>query len=141
MQRCLAVATALVHAQRPGAAPAPTPKVTAVKAGVLIDPETGTAATNQVILIEGENPIPRTNVAPVVAPPAEPMLYAFDYTIAEATPVPTFVVAGAGEMRERLSARARMEATHLAAAGARCARCSTRPAPTCRASRTCSSGP
>jgi hypothetical protein len=53
------------------------------------------------ILIEGENPIPRTNVAPVVGPPGEPVLYAFDYTISEATPSPTFVVAGAGEMRER----------------------------------------
>jgi len=50
---------------------------------------------------EGENPIPRTNVAPVVGPPGEPVLYAFDYTISEATPSPTFVVAGAGEMRER----------------------------------------
>ena len=53
------------------------------------------------ILIEGENPITRTNVAPVVAPPSEPLLYAFDYTIAEVTPSPTFVVAGAGEVRER----------------------------------------
>ena len=35
------------------AQPQPAP-VTAIKAGRLIDPETGTAATNQVILIEGE---------------------------------------------------------------------------------------
>jgi hypothetical protein len=53
------------------------------------------------ILLDGDNPIPRTNVAPVVAPPAEPLLYAFDYTVAGATPAPTFVVAGAGELRER----------------------------------------
>ena len=53
------------------------------------------------ILVEGENPIPRTNVAPMVGAPSEPVLYAFDYTVAEATPAPTFVVAGAGEMRER----------------------------------------
>jgi hypothetical protein len=53
------------------------------------------------ILVEGDNPIPRTNVAPVVGAPTEPVLYAFDYTVAEPTPVPTFVVAGAGEMRER----------------------------------------
>ena len=33
---------------------APAAAVTAVKAGRLIDPETGTAATNQVILIRGE---------------------------------------------------------------------------------------
>ncbi len=53
------------------------------------------------ILVDGDNPIPRTNVAPVVGAPGEPMLYAFDYTVAGATPAPTFVVAGAGELRER----------------------------------------
>jgi hypothetical protein len=53
------------------------------------------------ILLDGENPLPRTNVAPVVGPPAEPSLYAFDYTVAGTTPAPTFVVAGAGELRER----------------------------------------
>src|SRR5438094_10613930 len=37
-----------------GAAPAGTQKVTAVRAGRLIDPESGTAAANQVILVEGE---------------------------------------------------------------------------------------
>jgi hypothetical protein len=52
------------------------------------------------ILVDGENPIPRTNVAPVVGAPAEPSLYAFSYTTAGATPQPTFIVAGAGEMRE-----------------------------------------
>jgi hypothetical protein len=53
------------------------------------------------ILLDGDNPIPRTNVAPVMGAPAEPMLYAFDYTVAGATPAPTFVIAGAGELRER----------------------------------------
>jgi hypothetical protein len=53
------------------------------------------------LLVGGENPIPRTNVAPVAAAPAEPALYAFDHTIAGATPSPTFVVAGAGEMGDR----------------------------------------
>ena len=53
------------------------------------------------ILVGDDNPIPRTNVAPIFAPPSEPCLYAFDYTIPGATPVPTFVVAGAGEMRDR----------------------------------------
>jgi hypothetical protein len=53
------------------------------------------------LLVDGENPIPRTNVAPVVGAPGEPSLYAFDYTIPGATPQPTFVVAGAGELRER----------------------------------------
>jgi hypothetical protein len=53
------------------------------------------------ILVDGENPIPRTNVAPVAAAPAEPSLYAFSYTVPGTTPAPTFVVAGAGEMRDR----------------------------------------
>ena len=48
-----------------------------------------------------DNPIPRTNVAPVVAAPAEPSLYAFSYTVPGTTPAPTFIVAGAGELRER----------------------------------------
>ena len=51
------------------------------------------------ILVGDDNPIPRTNVAPVVGAPHEPSLYAFDYTVAGATPQPTFVVAGAGELR------------------------------------------
>jgi hypothetical protein len=54
------------------------------------------------ILVDDENPIPRTNVAPVVGAPSEPSLYAFDYTVAGTTPQPTFVVAGAGELRERV---------------------------------------
>jgi len=33
---------------------APSGKVTAIRAGRLVDPETGTAAANQVILVEGE---------------------------------------------------------------------------------------
>lgn len=53
------------------------------------------------ILVDGENPIPRTNVAPVIGAPAEPSLYGFAYTIPGATPMQTFVVAGAGEMRDR----------------------------------------
>ena len=53
------------------------------------------------ILVGDDNPIPRTNVAPVFAPPAEPSLYAFAYTVPGGTPSPTFVVAGAGEMRDR----------------------------------------
>jgi hypothetical protein len=53
------------------------------------------------ILVNGDNPIPRTNVAPVTAAPAEPSLYAFDYTVPGTTPTPTFVVAGAGEMGDR----------------------------------------
>ena len=53
------------------------------------------------ILMGDDNPIPRTNVCPVSGAPREPSLFAFDYTVAGTTPAPTFVVAGAGEMRER----------------------------------------
>jgi hypothetical protein len=52
------------------------------------------------LLVDGVNPIARTNVAPVVAPPAEPALYGFSYTVpADAAGTPTFVVAGSGELR------------------------------------------
>ena len=47
----LVCALAGMAAAQPQSTPAP---ITAVKAGRLIDPETGTAATNQVIIIEGE---------------------------------------------------------------------------------------
>jgi hypothetical protein len=53
------------------------------------------------LLVGGENPIARTNVVPVVGAPAEPSLYAFSYTVAGATGRPSFVAAGAGELRER----------------------------------------
>ncbi len=53
------------------------------------------------ILVGDENPIPRTNVAPVWAAPVEPALYGFAYTMPGLTQTPTFVVAGAGEMRDR----------------------------------------
>jgi hypothetical protein len=53
------------------------------------------------ILVDEENPIPRTNVCPVSGAPREPSLYAFSYTVAGATAAPSFVVAGAGELRER----------------------------------------
>jgi hypothetical protein len=58
------------------------------------------------ILVGDDNPIPRTNVAPVVAAPGEPSLYAFSYTVPGNTPTPTFVVAGAGEMRDRMQGNA-----------------------------------
>jgi hypothetical protein len=53
------------------------------------------------ILVGDDNPIPRTNVCPAPGAPREPSLFAFDYTVAGSTPSPTFIVAGAGEMRER----------------------------------------
>jgi hypothetical protein len=48
------------------------------------------------------NPGARTNVAPEVGPPGEAVLYAFSYTVPlenDNLP-PTFIIAGAGELRE-----------------------------------------
>ncbi|MGQ9585839.1 MAG: 2-amino-5-chloromuconate deaminase CnbZ [Anaerolineae bacterium] len=52
------------------------------------------------LLVEGQNPVARTNVAPVIEPPAEPSLYAYSFTIPTGTGKisPTFVIAGAGEL-------------------------------------------
>jgi len=59
------------------------------------------------LLVDGRNPVARTNVAPVVGPPPEPSLYAFSYTVAaEAAGRPTFVAAGAGELRPGQASRA-----------------------------------
>jgi hypothetical protein len=52
------------------------------------------------LLVDGRNPVARTNVAPVVGPPPEPSLYAFSHTAAaETAGGPTFVAAGSGELR------------------------------------------
>jgi hypothetical protein len=53
------------------------------------------------ILVGDDNPIPRTNVAPLAAAPSEPSLYGFAYTVPGTTPAPTFIVAGSGELRDR----------------------------------------
>jgi hypothetical protein len=53
------------------------------------------------LLVGGQNPIARTNVAPVVGAPEEAALYAFAYTRPAAGAHPTFVVAGSGELRDR----------------------------------------
>jgi hypothetical protein len=59
------------------------------------------------LLVDGRNPIARTNVAPVVGPPAEPSLHAFSYTVASPSPGgPTFVAAGSGELRAGQASRA-----------------------------------
>ena len=63
------------------------------------------------LLVDGRNPIARTNVAPVVGPPPEPSLHAFSYSVA-AQPAdppagrPTFVAAGSGELRAGQAGRA-----------------------------------
>lgn len=53
------------------------------------------------ILLDGTNPVARTNVAPAYAPPEEPSLYAFSYTIPSSARERTFVIAGAGDLDER----------------------------------------
>jgi hypothetical protein len=58
------------------------------------------------VFVNGMNPIARTNVAPVVNPPDEPVLYGFSFTQPCAVDLPpTFVVAGAGELPEGVLAR------------------------------------
>jgi hypothetical protein len=53
------------------------------------------------LFVEGVNPVARTNVAPEVDPPSEPMLYGFSYTRpCDRLVPPKFVVAGAGELPE-----------------------------------------
>jgi hypothetical protein len=57
------------------------------------------------LLVDGVNPIARTNVAPVVGAPGEPALYGFAYTVESAQAgAPTFVVAGSGDTRGRAAA-------------------------------------
>lgn len=52
------------------------------------------------LLVDGENPVARTNVSPQWAAPSEPSLYGFSYTVPAAGEAPrTFIVAGAGELR------------------------------------------
>jgi hypothetical protein len=59
------------------------------------------------LLVDGRNPVARTNVAPVVAPPVVASLYAFSHTVpAEAAGRPTFVAAGSGELRPGPASRA-----------------------------------
>jgi len=53
------------------------------------------------LFVDGVNPVARTNVAPVLNPPSEPVLYGFSFTKPCAAGLaPTFVVAGAGELPE-----------------------------------------
>ena len=51
------------------------------------------------LLVGSQNPIARTNVAPVVDPLGEASLYGFAYTVPGGPTMPTFVVAGSGETR------------------------------------------
>ena len=58
------------------------------------------------ILVDAHNPIARTNVAPAAAAPTVPSLYAFCYTIPTAEAITSFVVAGAGDLRDQAELRA-----------------------------------
>lgn len=58
------------------------------------------------VFVNGVNPVARTNVAPVVNPPTEPVLYGFSFTRPCAAGLPsTFVVAGGGELPEGVLTR------------------------------------
>lgn len=58
------------------------------------------------LFVDGVNPVARTNVAPVINPPGEPVLYGFSFTRAcSSHQAPTFVVAGAGELPEGFLSR------------------------------------
>jgi hypothetical protein len=52
------------------------------------------------LMVDGINPVARTNVAPAVDPPSEPSLYSFAYTVPSEGAPNSFVVAGAGELPE-----------------------------------------
>jgi hypothetical protein len=49
---------------------------------------------------DGANPVARTNVCPAFGGPAEPVLYAFTYTVPTDARRPTFIVAGGAEAAE-----------------------------------------
>ncbi|WP_337877026.1 hypothetical protein [Elioraea sp.] len=51
---------------------------------------------------DGANPVARTNVCPLYDPPAEPVMFAFSYTVPASGPAarPGFVIAGGGEAAE-----------------------------------------
>ncbi len=52
------------------------------------------------MLVDGMNPLARTNVSPVERPPSDTVLYGFSYTEPSEARRSTFVVAGGGELRD-----------------------------------------
>jgi len=52
------------------------------------------------LLVDGANPVARSNVCPEIAPPAEPVMYAFSYAVPADATAPTFTIAGSGESQE-----------------------------------------
>lgn len=57
------------------------------------------------MIVDGRNPVARTNVSPVVDPPKETVLFGFSYTVRGPAKERTFVVAGGGELPHRDLAR------------------------------------
>ena len=55
------------------------------------------------LMLDGHNPVARTNIAPAWLPPEEPSLYAFSYTAptSDNAVSPTFIVAGAGDLNDQ----------------------------------------
>lgn len=49
------------------------------------------------LLVEGRNPVSRTNVVPAFEPPPEPVLHGFSYVVPSETQIRTFVMAGMTE--------------------------------------------
>lgn len=52
------------------------------------------------ILLDGINPVARTNIAPEIGAPSVPCIYGFSYTVPSQRKEKSFVVAGAGELPE-----------------------------------------
>lgn len=52
------------------------------------------------IVMNGRNPVARSNVCPAIAPPGEPSFHAFSYTVPGESAAPSFVIAGSGEVPE-----------------------------------------
>ncbi len=49
------------------------------------------------IILDGVNPVGRTNVSPVMGAPSETLMYGFSFTVENADALPTFCGAGGGE--------------------------------------------
>ena len=60
----------------------------------------GEELTRYGLWVDGANPLARTNVAPVHDPPAEVSMWAFSFTVPTLGEGPTFIVAGAAELRD-----------------------------------------
>jgi hypothetical protein len=53
------------------------------------------------LIVDGANPVARSNVCPELSAPAEPVMYAFSYAVpANGATAPTFIIAGSGEVPE-----------------------------------------